>query len=191
MAFKVLFAMAAFLDLDIDQIDVKTAFFYGLIDQLVYVEIPKGPESEENWNMVRKLLKTLYSLKQSPRLWYKRLSTFFLKKLGLKQINADHSIFVTDFGFDGPVVSIFIDDIKIMAPKRNGMIERVKVELTSGFSMADIGPISFYLCLKIERDRDKKTIKLSQPAYIDKVLARFHLQKAHLVNTPMKKSALL
>ena len=191
MAFRVLFAIAAFLDLDIDQMDVKTAFLYGLIDQLVYVEIPKGTESDENRNMVCKLLKALYGLKQSPRLWYERLSTFLLEKLGLKRINADHSIFVTIAGLDGPIVSTFVDDIKIMAPKGSGMIERVKAELASAFSMVDMGPISFYLGLKVERDREKKTIKLSQPAYIDKVLAKFHLDKAHPVNTPMKENALL
>lgn len=48
MDFRVLFAIAAFLNLDIDQMDVKTAFLYGLIDKLIYVEIPKGTESEEN-----------------------------------------------------------------------------------------------------------------------------------------------
>ena len=127
MAFRVLFAIAAFFDLDIDQMDVKTAFLYGLIDQLVYVEIPKGTESEENRNMVCRLLNALYGLQQSPRFWYKRLSTFLLKKLGLKQINADHSIFVTDVGLNDPVVSTFVDDIKIMAPKESGMIEQVKV----------------------------------------------------------------
>lgn len=82
IAFRVLFAIAAFYNLDINQMDVKTAFLYGLIDQLIYVEIPKGTESESNQNMVCKLLKALYSLKQSPRLWYKVLSTFFLKKFG-------------------------------------------------------------------------------------------------------------
>ncbi len=127
MAFRVLFAIAAFFDLDIDQMDVKTAFLYGLIDQLVYVEIPKGTESEENRNMVYRLLKALYGLKQSSRFWYERLSTFLLKKLGLKQINADHSIFVTDVGLNDPVVSTFVDDIKVMAPKESGMIDQVKV----------------------------------------------------------------
>lgn len=77
-----------------------------------------------------------------------------------------------------------------MALKESGMIERVKAELTSVFSMADMGPISFYLGLKVERDREKKIIKLFQPAYIDKVLAKFHLDKAHPANTPMKESAL-
>lgn len=47
MAFRVLFAIAAFYNLDIDQIDVKTAFLYGHIDQLIYVEQRKGTETKE------------------------------------------------------------------------------------------------------------------------------------------------
>lgn len=133
MAFRVLFAIAEFFDLDIDQMDVKTAFLYGLIDQLVKVEIPKG-FAEANRDMVCKLLKALYGLGQSSRLWYERLSGFLLEKLGLKRINADHSIFVTKAGLDEPVVSTFVDDIKIIAPKESGMIERVKQELTSAFN---------------------------------------------------------
>ena len=69
--------------------NVKTAFLYSLIDQLVYVEIPQGTETKANRNMVCKLLKALYGLKQSPHLWYKRLANFFLEKLGLKRINVD------------------------------------------------------------------------------------------------------
>lgn len=67
MAFRTLFALAAFFDLDIDQMDVKTAFLYSLIDQLIYMEIPKSKETKATKNMVCKLLKALYGLKQSPR----------------------------------------------------------------------------------------------------------------------------
>ena len=56
--------------------------------------------------------------------------------------------------------------------------------------MVDMGPISFYLGLMVDRDRDKKTITLSQPAYIQKVLAKYHLDKANSTNTPMKEVAL-
>lgn len=133
--------------------DVKTAFLYGLINQLVYVKIPKKIESASNWDMVYKLLKALYGLKQSLYLWYERLSSFFLKKLGLRQINVDHSIFITSIGLDGPVFSTFINDIKIMAPKNSRIIEQVKSELTSAFSMIDMDPVSFYLGLKVERDQ--------------------------------------
>ncbi len=78
-----------------------------------------------------------------------------------------------------------------MALKESGMIKQVKLELISAFSMVDMGPISFYLGLKVECNQVNRKIKLSQPAYIDKVLSKFHLDKAHIVNTPMKKFAIL
>ena len=191
MAFRVLFAIAAYYDLDIDQMDVKTAFLYGLIDQLVYVQIPKGSEDATNKGKVRKLLKALYGLEQAPRLWYERLSKFLLEKLGLRRINAAHSIFVTVAGINRPIVSTFVDDIKVMGVKRSGHIDRVKLELAAAFEMVDMGPISFYLGLKVERDRQNKTLKLSQPAYIEKILAKYHLDQAKPCNTPMKEAILL
>lgn len=74
--FRVLFAIAAYYDLDIDQLDAETAFLYGLIKQLLYVQVHKSLETENTKNMVCKLLKALYGLKQAPRLWYERLSRF-------------------------------------------------------------------------------------------------------------------
>lgn len=63
MAFRVLFAIKAFFNLDINQMDIKMAFLYGFIDQLVYINIPKTSKTEANCKMICKLLKTLYSLK--------------------------------------------------------------------------------------------------------------------------------
>ena len=65
MAFRIFFAITAFFNLNINQMDVKIVFLYNLINQLVYVEIPKGKEIKANCNMVCKLLKALYGLKQS------------------------------------------------------------------------------------------------------------------------------
>lgn len=98
---------------------------------------------------------------------------------------------MTESGLNGPIVSTFVDDIKIMGPKESGVIERVKTELTFAFLMVDTGPISFYLGLKVEQNRQAKSIKLSQPAYITKVLLKFHLEKAYWVTTPMKETTLL
>lgn len=57
--------------------------------------------------------------------------------------------------------------------------------------MIDMGPISFYLGLKVSWDHENKTIKFSQPVYIDKILTKFHLDQANISNTSMKESPLL
>ena len=107
MAFRALFAIAAFYDLDIEQIDVKTAFLHGIIDQLLYLEVPRG--YEQQWkDQVCLLEKALYGLKQSPRLWYERLVEFLLTKLGLYRLHADHSIFVTSQGAQRPIITTLL-----------------------------------------------------------------------------------
>ncbi len=63
MAFRVLFTIKAYYDLDIDQIDVQTAFLYGMIDSLLYLEIQKDSEDDNNKRIVSKHLKALYFLK--------------------------------------------------------------------------------------------------------------------------------
>lgn len=68
IAFKILFVITAYYDLDINQINMKIAVFYDLINQLLYIQIPKGLESFANKGIVCKLLKAFYSLKQAPRL---------------------------------------------------------------------------------------------------------------------------
>lgn len=110
MAFRVLFAIAAFQDLEIEQIDVETAFLYGAIDKIIYVELAPGYKKKE---VVCKLKKALYGLKQSPRLWYEKLSSELIKNLGMKRLHTDHGIFATQDGIDGPVISLWVDDLNL------------------------------------------------------------------------------
>lgn len=78
-----------------------------------------------------------------------------------------------------------------MIPKKSGMIEAVKAELTLAILIVDMGLISFYLSLKLEQNREKRIIKLFQATYIDKVLAKFHFNKAHTINMLMKEMTIL
>lgn len=99
--------------------------------------------------IVCKLLKLLYKLKKFPKLWYKRLSNLFFEKIYLQQINIDYSIFVFAAGINSLIVSIFVDNIKIIGVKNSGLISRVKEKLTVVFKIVDMNPISFYLSLKV------------------------------------------
>lgn len=86
---------------------------------------------------------------------------------------------------------MFVDNIKVIGIKGSGHIKRVKPELIIAFEIVDMDLISFYLRLKVKRNRVKKMLKLSQPAYIDKILTKYHLDQAKLCNTPIKKAILL
>lgn len=133
----------------------------------------------------------MYGLKQSPRLWYERLAEFLFTQLGLHRIHADHSIFVTSEGVRGPIITTFVDDPNIFAPRGSGIISRIKSELAAAFDMVDMGPLAFYVGLKVTRDREKRTIKLSQPGYIEKLLDRHGMLKAKTTKVPMRETALL
>ncbi len=157
MAFKVIFTITTYYDLDINQIDIKIAFLYRLVNQLVYIQIQKSSETIANKEMVCKLLRVFYnSFKQTLRLWYKRPFKFLLKKLGLKKINEDHNIFVISAGINGQIISRFIHNIKSIDIKRSEHIENVKRKIAATFEMVDMGPISFYLGLKVEKAYQKK-----------------------------------
>ena len=181
MVFRVLFAIAAFLDLEIEQMDVKTAFLYGLIDTEVYVRYPE----DYNEKRICKLLKALYDLKQSPRLWYERLTGFLFEKLNLHHLHADHSIFATAESFKSSILTSWVDDIKIIAPS-TAMINKVKEELSAAFEMIDMGPISFYLGMTVTRNRDRKEIRLNQKIYIKRIVIRFGRNEAKSIHTPMR-----
>lgn len=124
MVFRVFFATAASYNLDIYQMNIKAAFLYDLINQLIYVKMPKSIETSAIWNIIYKLQKALYGLKQSSGLWYKQLSSFLREKLGFRRINTNHSIFITFAGLNGPIISAFVDDIKIMAIKEADSLEK-------------------------------------------------------------------
>lgn len=117
IAFRVLFAVAAYYHFNINQIGIKIAFLYNFIDQFVYVQVLMSCKSQAIKRMVCKLLKIFYSLKQVPRVWYKRLLKFFLNKVGLPQIIANHNIFISSAKMKWPVVSTFIAKIKIWESK--------------------------------------------------------------------------
>ena len=79
-AIRILLAYACAHNIKLYQMDVKSAFLNGYINELMYVEKPPGSEDEKKPNHVYKLRKALYGLKQAPRAWYERLRNFLLSK---------------------------------------------------------------------------------------------------------------
>lgn len=77
-----------------------------------------------------------------------------------------------------------------MGPKNIEVITNIKVKLTTTFDIVDMQLIRIYLGLKIEKDYEKRTIKLLQPVYIKKVLTKYYFDKINLTNTPIKKIVL-
>jgi hypothetical protein len=114
ISYKLLFAITAAYNLEIKQINVKTAFLYNEIDADIYIKQPEGFCSKKRPDQVCKLKKALYSLKQALYVWYNTL-TDYLKTLGFTSLTADNCIF-----YDGreTYIVVFVDDLLIIRPSK-------------------------------------------------------------------------
>ena len=75
---RVILGLVACMNLESEQLDVKTAFLHGDLDEKIIMEKPKGFKVKGKENMVYKLKKSLYGLKQVPRQWYKKFDSFIM-----------------------------------------------------------------------------------------------------------------
>ena len=94
-AIRILLAYVCPHNIKLYQMDVKSAFLNGYINEEVYVEQPPGFEDDKKPNHVYKLRKALYGLKQAPRAWYERLRDFLLSK-GFKMGKVDTTLITVD-----------------------------------------------------------------------------------------------
>ena len=187
MSYKAIFALAAANDWDIEQMDVKTAFLYGYIEEEVYVEQATGFVSKKYPNRVCKLNKALYGLKQAPRVWYNTFAVY-MKALGLEPIDADFSVFMDPK--TGTIVALYVDDVVITGPSRSD-IQRIKNALNAEFKMSDLGRICYYLGMTVVRDRANRILRLGQSAYIERFLRHHGMWESKPQSTPMETSAKL
>ncbi len=185
-SYKVLLAFATQLGWSVDHIDFVTAFLNGSIDgHDIFIEQPLA--YKVGINLVCKLLKALYSLKQSPRIWYPVLHDFLCIK-GFTRTEADHSIFVC--WSKHWIIGVYVDDLLVVGESQKE-IDLLKKVLTTRFKMTDLGPVTHYLGLCITRDLDAGTMFLTQETHVQKILDRFGMQNAKGVDTPMAKKDIL
>ena len=109
-AIRILLAYSSHHNIKLYQMDVKSAFLNGVINELVYVEQPPGFEDPRNPNHVYRLHKALYGLKQTPRAWYERLRDFLIMQ-GFKIGRVDTTLFTKDVNGDLFICQIYVDDI--------------------------------------------------------------------------------
>ena len=92
--------------------DVKTAFLNSNLDEEIYMTIPEGVQSASN--SACKLNRTLYGLKQSPRMWNKKIDEF-LHSRGFIRLDADHSIYTRRNG-QLAIIALYVDDLILLTP---------------------------------------------------------------------------
>ncbi|MCO5613209.1 hypothetical protein L7F22_067485 [Adiantum nelumboides] len=186
-SFQVLVAIAALFGFLLHQMDVRTAFLNGDLQEEIYMSQPDGGyTSLQHPDYVCRLLKALYGLKQSPRQWYLRFHQC-MNSLGYTRFQSDanvcshHSTNVLLF------LAIYVDDILILSNSLYA-IDKAKGELQASFSMIDMGTLHYCLGIQVLQNPSKGLIRISQQTYIQSLLTKFNMSSCKGVETPLPTS---
>ncbi|KID82365.1 polyprotein [Metarhizium guizhouense ARSEF 977] len=184
MSFRALMAIAAEHDLELEQMDAVNAFVNCKLDETVYMKLPPG---YEKYGKVLRLRKALYGLRRSPLLWQKDL-TKSLQELGFQIVPQEPCIMTKG----SVIVFFFVDDIIWAYRKADQMLAKAAIErLKNRYQMIEMGEPKWFLGIHILRDRNRKTIWLTQDAYIDKIANKFAVDLSKKPATPMGLEELL
>jgi len=184
----VLLSLAASYGLLINQMDVKTAFLNGELEEEIYMDQPDGFVSKGQEGMVCKLLKSLYGLKQAPRQWHEKFDRT-LTSAGFVVNEANKYVYYRFGSVEGLILCLYVDDILIFGTSLN-VIKEVKDFLSQSFEMKDLGVADVILNIKLVKERNGG-VTLTQFHYVEKVLSRFGYSDYKPVSTPYDASAVL
>jgi hypothetical protein len=176
----IILALTAEHNLEVHQMDVKSAYLNGELKEEIYMEPPPGFDTPEG--MVFRLVKAVYGTKQGGRVWYEDIRAT-LEAMGYHHTEADHAVFIRTIDGIPSILALYVDNIT-MASKDIGSIERDKEELKRHYQMTDLGEISWILGICITRDRKAGWVALSQEKYIREVLERFGKADTRPISTP-------
>ncbi|CAI7844017.1 unnamed protein product [Closterium sp. NIES-54] len=165
----------------VEQMDVKTAFLYGVVDEEIYMKQPEGYDDESG--RVCRLNKAIYGLKQAPRCWYARLVEA-LEALGFKVSGCDESLFSTEGEKEKVFLLVYFDDILLFSPSLE-RIKEVQGKLKDTFQCKALGPVGYYLGLHVERDEVKGWLRLHQHKYLAAMGEKYGLEEGRSVKTPL------
>ncbi|CAI7825143.1 unnamed protein product, partial [Closterium sp. NIES-54] len=178
---RLLLAAAAVCGWKVEQMDVKTAFLYGVVDEEIYMKQPKG--YDDGSGRVCRLNKAIYGLKQAPRCWYARLVEV-LDALGFKVSGCDESLFMTEGEEEKVFLLVYVDDILLFSPYLE-RIKEVQGKLKETFQCKALGPVGYYLGLHVERDEEKGWLRLHQHKYLAAMGEKYGLEEGRSVKTPL------
>ncbi|GJW08412.1 putative reverse transcriptase domain-containing protein, partial [Tanacetum coccineum] len=166
-AIRIFLAFASYMGFIVYQMDVKSAFLYGKIDEEVYVSQPPGFQDPKSPQKVYKVVKALYGLHQAPRAWYATLSTFLLKN-GYRRGTIDKTLFLKKDKHDIILVQVYVDDI-IFGSTKKSWCNEFEALMKSRFQMSSMGELTFFLGLQVKQKPNG--IFISQDKYVDEILA--------------------
>lgn len=180
-AIRIFLAFLIYKNFKIYQMDVKTTFLNGYLEEEVYMEQPEGFQCLDKIGHVYKLKKALYGLKKSPITCYARLDNHILTN-GFTKGGVDSNLYIKVEGDDVLIVEVYVDDI-IFCCTNDDMCDMFSNIMQLEFEMSMLGELSFFLGFMVTQL--PKGIFLSQTKYAKEMLKRFHMDECSSVSTPM------
>ncbi|KAL5724118.1 hypothetical protein ACHQM5_007419 [Ranunculus cassubicifolius] len=178
---RLVLAMSAQNAWPIFQLDVKSAFLHGDLQEEVYVDQPHGYVIQGNERKVYRLRKALYGLKQAPRAWYSRIDSYF-SEVGFQKCPYEPTLFIkTSPDQKLLIVCLYVDDL-IYTGNDATMIEDFRRSMMSEFEMTDLGKLHYFLGIEVQQS--SAGIFLSQRKYVGEILKRFRMENCNAVGTP-------
>ena len=177
---RVVLSFVAARDLEMMQLDIKTAFLYGELDEEIYLEQPEGFVKAGQESLVCHLHKCIYGLKQASRVWNRHFDTF-LKRFGLNPSENDPCLYVRQHDEELTMVVIWVDDGLVCSNKQ--VILDIINYLGQHFEMRSSEATQF-VGMSISRLREQRILAIHQPDYTTKILRRFNMDGCNPVSIP-------
>ncbi|GKC44666.1 putative ribonuclease H-like domain-containing protein, partial [Tanacetum coccineum] len=179
---RLFLAYASFMGFIVYQMDVKSAFLYGTIEEEVYVCQPPSFEDPQFPDKVYKVEKALYGLHQAPSAWYETLSTYLLEN-GFRRCTINKTLFIKKDKSNILLVQVYVDDIIFGSTKKTLCLEFEQM-MHKRFQMSSMGELTFFLGLQVQQKEDE--IFISQDKYVADILKKFNYVTVKTTSTPMK-----
>ncbi|GJS59148.1 putative ribonuclease H-like domain-containing protein [Tanacetum coccineum] len=186
-AIRLFLAYASFMGFIVYQMDVKSAFLYGTIEEEVYVCQPPSFEDPQFPDKVYKVEKALYGLHQAPRAWYETLSTYLLEN-GFRRGTIDKTLFIKKDRGDILLVQVYVDDI-IFGSTKKSLCDEFEQIMHKRFQMSSMGELTFFLGLQVQQKGDG--IFISQDKYVADILKKFDFVTMKTTSTPIESNKAL
>ncbi len=151
--------------------DVKSTFFDGDLHEEIYMEQPYGFIQKDS-NLVCRLKKSIYGLKQAPWAWYAKMDSFLLDT-SFSRCHSDNIVYTKKVGKSLIILFPYVDDLILTSSDPN-LINHVKSSLEKQFRMTDLGYLHYFLGLQVLQT--KECIFLSQSKYVCDLLRHFHME---------------
>ncbi len=186
---RIFLAVSALLGFSVEQIDIVGAYLESLIGDnklLIFMKVLSGMRDLRSVRagLVCRLLRSIYGLKQSGRLWNQKVIGF-LQTLEFKPLNADPSILISNRDEAILMISVYVDDF-LLASNNPQALQWLKSGISNKYNVKDLGEVRTIIGWQVTRDRITGTLKINQSSFIRDLIESENMTDCNSVSIPIK-----